>query len=402
MRADTAGTSLRNAHIPQKYARAHGISGWNYCQRVAGSRFVCPRCRNRRRTVLALLTAEQELLQKTVSDLSASFRLAAPREIADIDRARYWATLSEAGVLGLRIRDAEGRPVASGVEVMLVAEVLGRALAPLPYLGTAVLAAELLSVAGAPDDWLQDLSGGTVRYAPVLTSDLSRLACLSDFPDVVAFDADDATYGLTVAESSNQLVRLRLEQNWVDVGSADLTRTLLRPDFQAPLDGGVELAGKPLATDDLDRWLALALVTLAADAAGAMRQGMQDAVEYSKVRVQYGVPIGSFQAIQHLCADMLVQVASTTSAINYAAWAVDELEPKEALLAARVAKAYSSMSAMNISETVMQIYGGIGQTWEHIAHFVTRRTLLDRHVFGDAPHQFRAIADLRLDNSREG
>ena len=91
--------------------------------------------------MLALLTAEQELLQKTVSDLSASFRLAAPREIADIDRARYWATLSEAGVLGLRIRDAQGRPVASGVEVMLVAEVLGRALAPLPYLGTAVLAA---------------------------------------------------------------------------------------------------------------------------------------------------------------------------------------------------------------------------------------------------------------------
>ena len=244
---------------------------------------------------------------------------------------------------------------------------------------------------------MQDLSGGTVRYAPVLTRDLSRLACLSDFPEVVAFDADDATYGLTVAESSNQLVRFRLEQNWVDVGSADLTRTLLRPDFQAPLDGGVELAGKPLAADEIDRWLALALVTLAADAAGAMRQGMQDAVEYSKVRVQYGVPIGSFQAIQHLCADMLVQVASTTSAINYAAWAVDELEPKEALLAARVAKAYSSLSAMNVSETVMQIYGGIGQTWEHIAHFVTRRTLLDRQVFGDAPHQFRAIADLRLE-----
>jgi alkylation response protein AidB-like acyl-CoA dehydrogenase len=127
-----------------------------------------------------------------------------------------------------------------------------------------------------------------------------------------------------------------------------------------------------------------------------MRQGLTDVVEYAKQRYQYGVPVGSFQAVQHLCAEALVAVEGADSTVKYAAWAVDELEPADALLAARTAKAYTGITARTVPETIMQVYGGIGQTWEHIAHFVNRRAMLDRQVFGDDDVQLSAIADARL------
>jgi alkylation response protein AidB-like acyl-CoA dehydrogenase len=127
-----------------------------------------------------------------------------------------------------------------------------------------------------------------------------------------------------------------------------------------------------------------------------MRSGLTGVVEYSKERIQYGVPIGSFQAIQHLCAEALVQTEAASSATKYAAWAVDELAAGDALLAARTAKAYTCSVARDVPETVMQVYGGIGQTWEHIAHLFTRRALLDRLVFGDRSEQLLRIADARL------
>jgi alkylation response protein AidB-like acyl-CoA dehydrogenase len=142
--------------------------------------------------------------------------------------------------------------------------------------------------------------------------------------------------------------------------------------------------------------LALALTMVSADAVGAMRHGLEQAVAYTKERIQYGVPVGSFQAVQHMCAEALVAVEGADSTVKYAAWGVDELEPAEALLAARTAKAYCGMTSRAVPETIMQVYGGIGQTWEHIAHFVNRRNMLDRHVFGDDAVQQSAIADSRL------
>ena len=132
-----------------------------------------------------------------------------------------------------------------------------------------------------------------------------------------------------------------------------------------------------------DSWLALALTVVSADIVGALQHGLDEVVAYTKERVQYGVPVGSFQAVQHLCAEALVAVEASSSTVKYAAWAVDELDPAEALVAARTAKAYSGITARTVAETIMQVYGGIGQTWEHIAHFVARRTYLDRSLFGD-------------------
>jgi alkylation response protein AidB-like acyl-CoA dehydrogenase len=127
-----------------------------------------------------------------------------------------------------------------------------------------------------------------------------------------------------------------------------------------------------------------------------MSSALTRAVDYAKERVQYGVKIGSFQAIQHLCADALVQIEASASLNRYAAWAVDALPCEEALLAARVAKAYSSSVAREVTETVMQVFGGIGQTWEHVAHLHTRRALTDRALFGDESQHLLHIADARL------
>jgi alkylation response protein AidB-like acyl-CoA dehydrogenase len=145
-----------------------------------------------------------------------------------------------------------------------------------------------------------------------------------------------------------------------------------------------------------ERWLALALTLVCADVVGVMRSGLAKAVAYTKERIQYGVPVGSFQAVQHMSADCLVQSEAAASTTKYAAWAVDALPTAEALLAARTAKAYCASVARPVTETIMQIYGGIGQTWEHVAHVHTRRALLDRQILGDESEQLLRIADHRL------
>jgi len=322
--------------------------------------------------------------------------LANPSDLEKVDRQKGWAALADAGLLGLRTRDEAGQPQASGVEVMLVAGALGSRLAPVPYAAN-VLASELLAVAGAPAAWIDELADGTTRYALVLAPDLSGLAA-PDLAGAIAWDAEEATYGLALAGTPDapQVVRVALGEAFSPVDGADMTRLLLQAAEPAT---AAEPAGRALTAAEYDRWLALALTLVSADMVGAMRHGLGEVVEYAKQRVQYGVPIGSFQAVQHMCAEMLVAVEGADSTVKYAAWAVDELDPAEALLAARTAKAYTSHSARAVPETIMQVYGGIGQTWEHIAHFINRRCLLDRALFGDDAVQLLAIADARLPRS---
>jgi len=344
--------------------------------------------------VLALLTEEQQMLQEIATQLATATGLTNPSDLEKVDRAKGWASLADAGLLALRARDADGTPGASGVEVMVVTEALGAALAPLPYVGSAVLATELLALAGAPSAWIDELTSGETRYALLLSSDLTHLATTDELSSAVAWDADGASYALALSGPAEapQVVRVTLGESWKPLDAVDLTRVLLDTGDATT----VEDAGTPLAPGQFDRWLALALTMVSADVVGAMREGLTQVVEYTKQRYQYGVPVGSFQAVQHLCAEALVAVEGADSTVKYAAWAIDELEPAEALLAARTAKAYCGLTSRTVPETIMQVYGGIGQTWEHIAHFVNRRAMLDRQVFGDDDVQLSKIADARL------
>jgi alkylation response protein AidB-like acyl-CoA dehydrogenase len=346
--------------------------------------------------VRAILSEEQEMLRDMVAQLSASIGLITTSDLATVDRAKGWQRLSEAGLLGLRIRDENGVPAGSGVEHLLIAEALGGSLVPLPFLGS-ILAAELLALAGAPVQWLRDIAAGHVRYAPLLTPDLTELADIADIRGSVAWDADEAAYALGVTRSagSYRIVRVSMTRGFSPAESADLTRRLARANNRSGSDQGEE-AGTELSPEQRDRWLALALTLVCGDIAGVMRAGLHDAVAYTKERIQYRVPVGSFQAVQHMCADCLVATEAAGATSRYAAWAVDALDPREALRAARTAKAYCSSAAREVTETLMQVYGGIGHTWEHLAHVRTRRALMDRQVLGDESEQLLRIADWRL------
>ncbi len=130
-----------------------------------------------------------------------------------------------------------------------------------------------------------------------------------------------------------------------------------------------------LSDEDAGRWRALALTITCADIVGAARGAHALACDYAKIREQYGATIGSYQAVAHLLAESLALIEGSVSVLRHAAWAVDELPPAEAIEAARVAKIYCARAAMTVCETSIQVHGGIGNTWECLAHVYLRRVL---------------------------
>jgi Acyl-CoA dehydrogenase, C-terminal domain len=148
-------------------------------------------------------------------------------------------------------------------------------------------------------------------------------------------------------------------------------------DLTGSLAGVAESPAELAEVSDRDaaRWYALALTATTADLVGAARGTSGLATEYAKVREQYGATIGSYQAVGHLLAESLALIEGSVSVLRHAAWAVDELPPGEAIEAARVAKIYCARSALTVCETSIQVHGGIGNTWECLAHVYLRRVL---------------------------
>lgn len=150
--------------------------------------------------------------------------------------------------------------------------------------------------------------------------------------------------------------------------SVDLTRSVA-----GVVESPVELG--ELSDEDVGRWRALALTVTCADLVGAARGALALAVDYAKVREQYGATIGSYQAVGHLLAESLALIEGSISVSRHAAWAVDELPAAEAIEAAKVAKIYCARAALTVCETSIQVHGGIGNTWECLAHVYLRRVL---------------------------
>jgi hypothetical protein len=150
--------------------------------------------------------------------------------------------------------------------------------------------------------------------------------------------------------------------------SVDLTKSLA-----GVVESPSELS--ELSEEDASRWRALALAVTCADLVGAARGAQALAVDYAKVREQYGATIGSYQAVGHLLAESLALIEGSVSVLRHAAWAVDELPAVEAIEAAKVAKIYCARAALAVCETSIQVHGGIGNTWECLAHVYLRRVL---------------------------
>ena len=141
-------------------------------------------------------------------------------------------------------------------------------------------------------------------------------------------------------------------------------------------------AGRSLDPDELARWHSLGLAVACADLVGVMRGAIALAADYARERRQYGATIGSFQAVQHLLADAQVAMEGSRSIALHAAWAVDALPGPDALAAASSAKAYCGRAARAVCETAIQVHGGIGNTWECLAHVYLRRALLSTELLG--------------------
>jgi len=169
---------------------------------------------------------------------------------------------------------------------------------------------------------------------------------------------------------ADELIRLGVEPSVPDVAPASI-------DLTGSLGGVVESPTElgELSEEDAARWRALALAVTCADLVGAARGAQALAVDYAKVREQYGATIGSYQAVGHLLAESLALIEGSISVLRHAAWAVDELPSSQAIEAARVAKIYCARAALTVCETSIQVHGGIGNTWECLAHVYLRRVL---------------------------
>ncbi|MEB4209747.1 acyl-CoA dehydrogenase family protein [Mycobacterium sp. 94-17] len=308
----------------------------------------------------------------------------APSDAAGATDGRDVKLVAEAGLYGLRHGDVDLQ--ARWTDVCLVAEQFGRHLAPVPFLGP-VLALEALQYAGADDELIAEVASGQRLMTMAVTADLTAFAGPAD--DALAWDAAGVSSALVLAP--RMLAHHGVERSVPTVDFTRSTATLSTTSQDCAATSGI--------TDEArDRLTAMAMTAVAADLLGIMGAALDSAVEHAKIRRQFGVAIGSFQAVQHLLADALVSVEATRSAVWYAGWAVETLAVGDALQAARTAKAFASSVGVEVVEAAMQVFGGMSQTWESPCHLWLRRVRLDRQLFGDEQVQFDALASAETGN----
>ena len=326
------------------------------------------------------LSADQLALRDAARDLlDARASTDHVRKVLDAEEGydpELWREMAAQGWLAIEVPEDVGGLGLGFVEVAVLAEEVGRHVAPAPYIST-VLARRAL----ATTDWAERLTEGTAVGAvawgasPVIDAPIADVL-------VVVRDSDVTAYDISATKPTR-------------VEAMDQTRRMARID-PTELDGGVEVGGDDLVTSMLDA----GATAYAAELLGAAQRMLEASVDYAKVREQFGRPIGSFQAVKHRCADMLVDVEGMRSAVWYAAWAV-ETNAADRSLAASTAKAWASDAGMRVMNSALQVHGGIGFTWEHDLHLYLKRAQLDSVVFGDATYHRERIARLlktRLDS----
>jgi alkylation response protein AidB-like acyl-CoA dehydrogenase len=287
---------------------------------------------------------------------------------------------------------------------------MGRALVCAPFLSTAVLAAHAL-LACDDEEARRELLPGLAEGATIATLafaedggrwDAAGIEMTADerhrLDGVKSFvlDGHIASLVLVLAQAPGGLSLFA-----VDGDAPGLTRTLLPTMDQTRRLARLEFAATPArlvgregaGAEILAHTLDVAAVALAAEQLGGAQRVLEMSVEYAKVRHQFGRPIGSFQAIKHKCADMLMEVESARSAVLYAATAADE-NPAELPVVASLAKAYVSDAYFHAAGETIQIHGGIGFTWEHDAHLYFKRAKASQLLFGDPAHHRERVARL--------
>jgi alkylation response protein AidB-like acyl-CoA dehydrogenase len=293
------------------------------------------------------LSDDQRTIKSTAREfLAARYPLSEVRRLA-LEDERGWTDQQWNEIVELGWREIAELGT---VEMIVVAEELGYALAPTPLQST--WAAALLGA---------DVSGG--RGALVV----DELAADAGTADVLV-DWD----GCAVTDAEIEPVQ-----------ALDPTRRLFR------VTGG---AREPLG-GDVDKGRGQVMVMSAAESVGVATRAMEMAIEYAKDRKQFDRPIGTYQAVSHACAQMLLEVEGARSAVYWAAWALDH-EPETAPLAVACAKAYAGDAGRRVPRAALQVHGGIGFTWEHDLHFFLKRGEANAHAYGDPTAQRERVAAL--------
>jgi alkylation response protein AidB-like acyl-CoA dehydrogenase len=349
------------------------------------------------------LSEDQQEIRRTAREvLAARFPLEEVRRLAFEDERGFtdaqWAEMAELGWPELAVPEEQEGQGLGAVEQCVVAEQLGYALAPTPLPSTWA-AAGLLAAAGQAGR----LAGG--RRGAVAQWEEGATALTSPAEPDLPFDggrlngtkiavADAAAAGLlvvTTAGGRHALVEADAAGMAIEPADAiDPTRRLYTVRFDGtPAE---ELTGERDALEHA--WLAIATF-VAAETVGVAQRALDMAVAYAKERRQFGRPIGTYQAVSHACAQMLLEVEGARSATYWAAWALD-FEPGTAPLAASVAKAYASDAGRRVTAAALQVHGGIGFTWEHDVHLLLKRAQANARAYGDARWHRERVAELVL------
>src|SRR5262245_35224320 len=368
---------------------------------------------------------EQELLRNAARDfLAKECPMTFVRQMMDDDRGftdRFWKQMADLGWMGLIVPEEFGGSGLNFVDLVVVLEEMGRCVTPGPFLSSSVVAGVALMEGGTASqkkELLPKLAAGTRRAT------LAQLEPSGRWDnDGVQLEAKHSGTGYTlsgtklfVPDAHTADLLIVLGRTPGSKGSAGLSLFLVDPRAkgvgisllktmdqtrklcEVKLDGVAVGADAVLGTPEqaarlLDRIIDRGKVALCAEMCGGAQRVLDMSVEYAKVREQFGKPIGSFQAIQHKCANMLVEVESSKSVTDYAAWAVAN-DVAEAPLAAAMAKAYCSDAYRHASGEGIQIHGGIGFTWEHDMHLYFKRAKSSEVTFGDATWNRELVAQL--------
>jgi alkylation response protein AidB-like acyl-CoA dehydrogenase len=368
------------------------------------------------RTMNFAFTDEQEELRKTVrAFMESKSAEAAVRELMETEEgydAAVWKQAAEQlGLQGLAIPEEFGGSGYGFVELGIVLEEMGRALFTAPFFSTVVLAGTTLLQSGdeaAKQAHLPVIASGETIATLAVTEPNGKWD--ESGIEATATKSGD-TYTINGTKSfviDGHLANLIIVAAKTDGGTSlfavegdasGLTRTSLSTMDQTRKQAKLELKDVPGTligaegdgTAVLDKAFDLIVVGLAAEQVGGAQKVLEMAVEYAKVRVQFGRPIGSFQAIKHKCADMLLEVESAKSAAYYGLWCASE-DNDELPSVASLAKAYCSEAYFHAAAENIQIHGGIGFTWEHPAHLYFKRAKSSELLFGDPTYHREKLA----------
>ena len=370
------------------------------------------------------LSKPQKLLKDSARDfLARECKSERVRELMETDTAhddKLWQAIADQGWTGLVVAEEYGGLGLGLVELAVVAEEMGRACLPGAFIST-VFAAALIERAGSLEQrakYLAPVAAGELRATVAFLEeaanwDLDGVKLEATHIDgslsvtgrkLFVPDAGVADLLICVTRVGNSLAVLPVERGADGLSvkpmpSMDGTRKLYEVAFNnvAVADADV-LGADGDARGALLGALETATAALCAEMVGGMQWVLDTTVEFAKTRQQFGRAIGSFQAVQHQCADMLLMTESARSAAYYAAWALTEGAPA-ASTAVSIAKAYCSDAYREVGNRGVQVHGGIGFTWEHDLHLYYKRSKASEVMFGDGSFHRERIARMIVDGA---